>query len=170
MGTRNPLTFQNNDRQTVCFIRGNVWEVAQRVISIRWSWAGNVMHQVCPTCTTFITGKSWDTDRSKLNDGNGFPGQSPRRFGEPDREILHVFYECLRTPHPTGCICLFFVCLTFSRLRFLGNLNLIRPNDFGDKQKAGQVSGKYTKSACGKFQGLSLKNGVNIWTFVRENV
>lgn len=92
------------------------------------------------------------TDRFKLNDGNGFPGQSPRRFGEPDREILHVFYECLRTPHPTGCICLFFVCLTFSRLRFLGNLNLIRPNDFGDKQKAGQASGNTRRAHVESFR------------------
>ena len=27
----------------------------------------------------------------KMNDGNVFPGQSPRRFFESDREILHVF-------------------------------------------------------------------------------
>ena len=38
------------------------------------------------------------TVRFKLNDGNLFPGQSPRRLFESDRGILHVFYKPLRRP------------------------------------------------------------------------
>ena len=45
---------------------------------------------------------------SKLNDGNLFPGQSPRRFFESDRDILHTYSM---SPHddPTDLTFFFFL-------------------------------------------------------------
>ena len=53
----------------------------------------------------------------KLNDGDVFPGQSPRRCFRSDREFWYVFYEPLRTPDLAGCFWFVSFCVI---VRFLG--------------------------------------------------
>ena len=45
----------------------------------------------------------------------------------------------------------------------------LRPKLFGKKKKRRSDLGMGMYNTCAKFQGLSLKNGVDIWTFVRKN-
>ena len=52
---------------------------------------------------------------------------------------------------------------------FGGYLGLKRPHISSEKKKEKRRTrlGKGTLNTCAKFQGLTLKNGVDIWTFVR---
>ena len=68
------------------------------------------------------------------------------------------------------CFCSFVRYLGFCI--FGGYLCLKRPHIFGEKKQEKNVYirkrlGKGTLNTCAKFQGLTLKNGVDIWTFVR---
>ena len=91
----------------------------------------------------------------KLNDGNLFPGQSPRRFLESNRDFFaHVFYEPSRRP---GCP--FFVLHDFWPIKiFLGNLDLLRPNAFSNNKKKGTEVGPswdgHIENTCANFQGI----------------
>ena len=50
-----------------------------------------------------------------------------------------------------------------------GYLGLKRPHISSEKKKEKRRTrlGKGTLNTCAKFQGLTLKNGMDIWTFVR---
>ena len=53
---------------------------------------------------------------------------------------------------------------------FVGYLGLKRPHIFGEKTAKKHIRrslGKGTLNTCAKLQGLTLKNGVDIWPFVR---
>ena len=53
---------------------------------------------------------------------------------------------------------------------FWGYLGLKRPHISSEKKKKHRTRlGKGTLNTCAKFQGLTLKNGVDIWTLVRLN-
>ena len=59
--------------------------------------------------------------------------------------------------------------MIFRQLSLLGHLDLLRPNVFGENKKT-----KTRRSGLGmdiyntraKFQGISLRSGVDIWTFL----
>ena len=48
-----------------------------------------------------------------------------------------------------------------------GYMGLERPHIFWEKKKKRKRLGRGTLNTCVKFQGLTLKNGVDIWIFVR---
>ena len=57
-------------------------------------------------------------------------------------------------------------------IHFLGYLGLKRPHIFGEKTKKNEnpptrIGSARTHQTRAKFQGLTLKNDVDIWTFVR---
>ena len=77
-------------------------------------------------------GKGW----FKLNDGKAFPGQSPHRFFESDRETFaYVFYEPLRRPDLTGFSC--FSWRDFSSVKIIWKMwtSLDQLKTFGGKKK-----------------------------------
>ena len=100
----------------------------------------------------------------KLKDGKLFPGQSPRRFFESDREHLHTSsmspYEDLTE--------LFFFCMIFRRLRVFGKIGSPQIKRIRRKQRRKPPDVRprdgHTYGTRAKLQGLSLKNGVAIWT------
>ena len=85
------------------------------------------------------------------------------------RNFAHVLSVPL--PSLTNIYFLFFRQI-FGFLFFAGYLGIKRPHIFGEKKikkttKHSERLGKGTLNTCAKFQGLTLENGVAIWTFVR---
>ena len=109
----------------------------------------------------------------KLKARNEFPGECPRRFYDSDREILHASSMCPCEDLP--CLILFiYFCLIFRQLDFFGKIwTTLETKSFrrkNQKETPPEVRPRdgHAELVC-KFQGLSLKNGVDIWTFVRKN-
>ena len=110
-----------------------------------------------------------DTGWFKHKPPNFFRCQCLRRFLELAPEILYTCLVSLRRAFHEW-VCLFFV-------RYLGfcivrDILVLRDPTFSAKNKqtkkpASKKIGKGILNTCAKFQGLTLKNGVDIWTFVR---
>ena len=64
-------------------IRSQIFEYLRekKITDMPWSHGHRLVQK---------TNKKMVTGWFKLNDGNTFPGQSPRRFFESDREILRL--------------------------------------------------------------------------------
>ena len=91
--------------------------------------------------------------------------QCPRHFWELDPEILRT---CLRCPCRRVNDYLFNFSPDIWGFGFLGGyLGLNGPHIFDQNDNIRERPGSGTLKTCAKFQGLNLKNGVNIWTFVR---
>ena len=108
-----------------------------------------------------------DTGWFKHKPPNSFRRQCPRRFRVSDPEILHT---CLMCPCRAFDECFSF--LFFARYLifciFWKYLGLKGPHIYGRKRKKKTFAkGSSAINACAKLQGLALKNGVGIWTFVR---
>ena len=84
-----------------------------------------------------------------------------------------ILHTCLMCPCRAFYECFFSFFLFFS-VRYLGfrifwgYLGLKRPLIFGErkKKKHRQRLANGTLNTCAKFQGLTLKSGLEIWTFV----
>ena len=117
------------------------------------------MQQHC--CNVLFTG--WFKRKTQ----NSFRCQCPRRFWELDPEILHV---CLVCPCQAcnGCFC-FFSFRQILRFSFFRGIFVSEetPHFRRKKKNIRERLGKGTVSTCAKFQGLTLKNGVDIRTFAR---
>ena len=72
-------------------------------------------------------------EKKQGNQENVFPGQSPRRFCESEREILPTSSMSHYEDHAL-LFCCFFARFFVSE-DYLGNLNLLRPNILGEKKK-----------------------------------
>ena len=123
--------------------------------------------------STYISGTGW----FKLKDGHLFPGQSPRRFFEWDRENLHT---TSRSPYEglTNVFFLFFCFfIIFRQLRLCWGIwtSFRRPNIIGRKKKERnppkvQASELTLRTHVQKNLGVFLENDVDIWAFVRKSV
>ena len=106
----------------------------------------------------------------KLNDGKLFPGQSPCRCFELDVKFCtRSLWALTKT-----WLFLFLFAWFFVSEDYFGILDLLRPNAYiwwKKKQKpGGQASGWTYRTRAQNFRVLSLKNGVDIRTFVRKSV
>ena len=99
----------------------------------------------------------------KLNDGNLFPGQSPRRFFGSGREFCIYLPWVLTKTWPF----LFFFA-RFSSVQIIWESSPSWDQTFSVKRKKKKKPRRSgldmdLQNTCAKFQGL-LKNGVEIWT------
>ena len=90
-----------------------------------------------------------------------FLSDSPWNFAHVfNVPICRAFYECF-------CFCFCFFRQTFG-CSYFGDIWVLRDPTFpAKKNKNPKRLGRGTLNTCAKIQGLSLKNGVDIWTFVR---
>ena len=101
---------------------------------------------------------------------NSFRVQRPRRFSEIDPEILHTCLMCpCRTFSEWGFLFLFFSAryLGFWVFGIFGSKGI--PHFQREKNNIRKRLGSGTLNTCAQFQGISLKNSVDIWTLVRES-
>ena len=69
-----------------------------------------------------------------------------------------------------GFFCFLFFASEIWEVEFFGDIWVLGGPTFSAKKKEGKKNirkglGKGTLNTCAKFQGLTLKNGVDIWTF-----
>ena len=90
-----------------------------------------------------------------------FLSDSPWNFAHVfNVPICRAFYECF-------CFCFCFFRQTFG-CSYFGDIWVLRDPTFpAKKNKNPKRLGRGTLNTCAKIQGLSLKNGVDIWNFVR---
>ena len=94
-----------------------------------------------------------------------FPGQSPHRFFESDRENLHTSYM---SPFSVFCCCFAWFFFGYD---YLGNLDLLRANIFGEitfKINPEVIPRDGHIEHVQNFRVYLLKNSVDFRTFVRK--
>lgn len=87
-------------------------------------------------------------------------------------KFAHVFYESLRRAHLLLYFCFVFWPDFSYFYIFVNSLDSLLDQTLSTKNKctkpkSSSVFGKDVNNTCAQFQGLSLRNGVDIWTFVR---
>ena len=140
---------------------------------ISWSEVVSLYDEACAGCRRgyYVQAGSSDTKEiySLAKVHAVFSSQTVKCFA-------HVFYKPFRKPDPSGGFRFLFFLPDFSFLKFFLKIWTTLDQTFSAKNNsnktppAGQASAWTYRTCMKKIMVLSLKNGVDIWTFVRKKV